>query len=132
MNALPHGCGQTILLVEDSSATRAVLLDSLTTLNYRVLEAIHGKEALAVLEAHPGEIALILSDVVMPEMGGIALLHEVRARGLTIPLILITGHPMREQFSTANLQGLSAWLFKPPSLETLAQTVARCIAAADD
>jgi two-component system cell cycle sensor histidine kinase/response regulator CckA len=75
---LAQGQGETILVVEDDDATREALVESLGVLNYRVLEATNGQEALAILEQRRGEIALVLSDVVMPGMGSIALLRSMR------------------------------------------------------
>jgi len=67
---------------------------------------------------------LIVSDVVMPEMGGIALFHALSKRGWQTPVILLTGHPMDKELEALQNQGLSAWLTKPPNLERLAQAIA--------
>jgi CheY-like chemotaxis protein len=64
------GHGETILVVEDNPTTRLALVDSLAQLNYHTLEAGNGREGLALFEQAAGKIALILSDLVMPEMGG--------------------------------------------------------------
>jgi PAS domain S-box-containing protein len=125
---LVEGHGETILVVEDSAPTRKALVDSLELLNHRVLEAANGQEALAVLEQHGDEIALVLSDVVMPGMGGIALLHELRQRGLKVGVVLLTGHPLQDEMESLRAQGMTDWLPKPPSLEQLAEVVARALA----
>jgi PAS domain S-box-containing protein len=125
--ALIEGEGETILIVEDSAATRKALVDSLEALNYQVLEATNGQEALDVFEQHKEEIALVLSDVVMPEMGGTALLHALRRKGASVPVVMLTGHPLREELEDLQAQGLAAWLRKPPSLETLARVIAQAI-----
>ena len=69
-----------MLVVEDDQATRQAVRDTLESLDYRVLEAADGKEALAVYEQHDREIALVLSDLVMPGMGGGPLLQNLRRR----------------------------------------------------
>ena len=69
-------------------------------------------------------MALVLSDVVMPGMGGIALFHALRERSWQMPVILLTGHPMDKEFEELRAQGLAAWLTKPPSVERLARAVA--------
>jgi len=125
--ALPQGQGETILVVEDNAAMREALVDSLEILNYRVLEASNGREALSVVERHGDEIDLVLSDVVMPEMGGIALFHALKQRYSAVRVVLLTGHPMEEELETLRAEGLSDWLPKPPSPEQLAQVVARAL-----
>jgi PAS domain S-box-containing protein len=120
---LIRGAGETILVVEDDPATRSALLDSLELLNYQGMTAVNGREALEILAQHNHDIALVLSDVVMPEMGGIALLHTIRKRGWEINVVLLTGHPLEQKLE--RLEGLVAWLQKPPSLEQLADVIAR-------
>ena len=121
---LTSGQGQTILVVEDNPTTRQALADSLVALNYRVQVAENGQQALAILEEHPEDIALVLSDVVMPEMGGIGLIEAMQHRGFDIRVILLTGHPLKEDWSHLKAD----WILKPPSLETLARAIAQALA----
>jgi signal transduction histidine kinase/GAF domain-containing protein len=125
--ALARGQGQTILVVEDNASTRQALMDSLELLNYRLLEARHGQEALAILEQHGDGVDLVISDVVMPVMGGIALLHAIRQRGMTVPVVMLTGHPLEDELEGLRAHGLVDWLPKPVSLEQLAEIVAKTI-----
>ncbi len=128
---LVTGEGQTILVVEDNPVTRMALMDSLEVLNYQVMIAENGRHALAVLEIHADEIALILSDVLMPEMGGIELLREMKKRGMTTRLVLLTGHPLKEELESLQTEGASAlladWMLKPPDLATLSKVIARAL-----
>jgi signal transduction histidine kinase len=121
------GQGEMVLVVEDEMAVRKALVESLESLNYQVLEAENAKEALVILEEHDNEIALVLSDIVMPEMGGIALFHTLRQKGLSVPVVLLTGHPTGKALDDLHAQGLSAWLPKPPSLEQLARVVTKAL-----
>ena len=125
--ALPHGSGETILVVEDDAVTRGALVDSLEMLNYRVIAAANGQIALLILEQQRPNIALVLSDLVMPEMGGQRLLHAIRQRGLTLPVVLLTGHPLTNDLPELQTQGLTGWLLKPPDLEKLAQLLSRAL-----
>jgi len=118
------GQGQTILVVEDSPITRQALADSLMALDYQVQVAENGQQALAILEEHAQEIALVLSDVVMPGMGGIDLLEALKQRGINTRAVLLTGHPLREDWTHLEVE----WLLKPPSLEALARVIARVLA----
>jgi PAS domain S-box-containing protein len=132
---LPTGRGETILVVEDDAIMREALVASLTALDYRVLIASNGLEAAAILEAHTGDsglhpempISLVLSDMVMPEMGGQALFHLLQKQNPEVKMILLTGHPMGDKLEDLKRQGLSAWLAKPPSLAQLAQVVSQVL-----
>jgi len=120
---LVTGQGQTILVVEDSPPTRQALADSLRALDYRVEVAENGHQALTILEEHPEEIALILSDVVMPGMGGLDLVEAIQQRGIDTRVVLLTGHPLKEDWTHLKVD----WLLKPPSLEALAQVIAQAL-----
>jgi two-component system cell cycle sensor histidine kinase/response regulator CckA len=124
---LTQGHGEMILVAEDDDVVRSVLAESLEMLNYWVVEAADGAEALALLEQRGDEIEMLLSDVVMPEMGGIALLRTLRERGLTLPVVLLTGHPLERELEGLREQGEIDWLPKPCSLERLAEVVNRML-----
>jgi CheY-like chemotaxis protein len=70
IEGLPEGGSETILLVEDEDMVRRMARDILETSGYRVLEAANGEEALRIVRGHEGPIHLLLTDVVMPGMGG--------------------------------------------------------------
>lgn len=72
-------------------------------------------------------IALVLSDLVMPEMGGQALLHAMRQRGLTMPVVILSGHPMESELEELQAMGLAGWMLKPPSVQPLAELLARVL-----
>lgn len=124
---LVRGEGETLLVVEDEMATRQALKDGLTLINYHVVAAIDGIQALSYLNEHPHEVKLVLSDVVMPEMGGIELLRAIRSQGMQIPVILMTGHPLQEEISGLQDLGLTAWMQKPPRLKNLSQIIAQAL-----
>ena len=122
---LQSGQGQKILLVEDDTATRGALRDSLAQLNYDVVLAKNGREALAILATQAAQIDLVLSDVVMPEMGGVALFHAMNEQHLTIPVVLLTGHPLSNEMENLREMGLAGWLPKPPDLVSLSNLLAK-------
>jgi two-component system cell cycle sensor histidine kinase/response regulator CckA len=82
----------TILLVEDEEGLRALNARGLTSRGYTVIEAGNGVEALDVLEREGGHVDLVVSDVVMPEMDGPALLKELRVRDPDIKFIFVSGY----------------------------------------
>jgi CheY-like chemotaxis protein len=123
-----QGQGETVLVVEDDTTMRAVLVDVLEMLGYRVLEAANGREALTVYEQHAAEIALVLSDWVMPSMGGLELVRELEARHWAPKVLMVTGHPLATEVKEAVPASVVGWMLKPPSLEQLAEAVSRALA----
>ena len=77
--------------------------------------------------AGAGEIALVMSDLVMPEMGGQALLQAMRDRGLRLPLVVLSGHPLTHEMQALHVYGLAGWLLKPVDMEELAALLARAL-----
>jgi signal transduction histidine kinase/DNA-binding response OmpR family regulator len=124
---LTRGDGQTLLVVEDEMATLQALKDGLSLINYQVVTAPDGVQALRYLSEHPDEVNLVLSDVVMPEMGGIELLHAIRKRGLNTPVVLMTGHPLQEEVASLKDAGLTAWMQKPTRLKQLSHVIAQAL-----
>lgn len=128
--AYPVGQGELILVVEDNEVLRVALVDYLQMWDYRTLEAGNGREALATLAASPEPVSLILTDAVMPYMGGLELVRTLSAQKANIPVILLTGHPLHEdEIGPLEHQGLYAWLPKPPDLSLLSQSIAAALNA---
>jgi PAS domain S-box-containing protein len=87
-----HGDGrELILVVEDEPSMRALSVETLQELGYRVLEAESGPAALRLLDAHE-DIALMFTDVVMPGMNGRKLADEARRRRPTLKIVFTTGY----------------------------------------
>ena len=87
---------ETVLLVEDEEPVRAVLRKMLSANGYMVLEARHGRDALLVAERHRGPIHLLLTDVVMPEMGGRELAERLTAQRPDLRVLFISGYTSDE------------------------------------
>ncbi len=123
------GGGETILLVEDDEATRQALRDTLEELNYQVVVAINGEEALNLFDQNSENIDLVLSDLVMPGIGGEALFKSLQQKGKPIKMVLMTGYPLEEEGRALLEQGIVAWVSKPFSTEKVAETVHRALTA---
>jgi signal transduction histidine kinase len=116
-----EGHGETILVVEDAERLRRAVEAGLTSLGYQVITAAHGRQALEVLVAQ--DVDLVLTDVVMPEMGGEALLHRLRAEAPELKVIAMTGHVMDADVSGLRQAGFTDALPKPFSIEDLTRIV---------
>ena len=101
---------------------REVIRKMLERMGYRPLEAQNGQEALALYEEHKEKIALILSDVVMPESGGIDLAYALEERGAPQKIILLTGYPLGQE-ETPLPANIAGWVIKPPSLGHLSEAI---------
>ncbi|MBN1220313.1 MAG: PAS domain S-box protein [Anaerolineae bacterium] len=88
---LPRGT-ETILLVEDDTMVRELAARVLREQGYTILEATHGREALEVAQDHSGKIHLLLTDMVMPQMGGRALSDQIQERCPGIKILLTSGY----------------------------------------
>jgi PAS domain S-box-containing protein len=92
----PAAGSETILLVEDEELVRVMIRDSLTEIGYRVLEACHGDHALQVLASHDGPVDLLLTDIVMPRMGGAELAQRVALERPGTRTLYMSGYPRQE------------------------------------
>jgi len=124
---LPPGHGETVLLVEDEPVLRESISDLLMQWGYRVVKVANGQQALDVLSAGSEPVALVLTDIVMPVMGGIGLLKQMRGRSIDTPVVILTGHPLHDEVEGLQRFGVAAWLNKPPSTLQLAHTLAQVL-----
>jgi CheY-like chemotaxis protein len=82
----------TILVVEDDSIVRMLIVDVLEELEYTVLEAADGSEALAFLKDEGAVIDLMMTDKGLPDMDGIKLANEARALRPRLPILFASGY----------------------------------------
>ena len=119
--AIPRG-SETVLLVEDDESIRRMIADFLESHGYRVLVAKDGPEGLEMLELESG-IALMLTDLMMPRMGGKELAAKAREILPDLKIILMSGNPEDGRSSLAGFHLLP----KPFSIHTLATVVRRVL-----
>ena len=115
----------TILLVEDEPMVRTVAERALTRHGYQVLTANNGEEALEIIE-RGAEIALLVSDVVMPLMDGPTMVREARKTHPDLPILFMSGYAeeqLRKSIDIANV----AFLPKPFSVQELAEAVRKAL-----
>ena len=83
---------ETVLVCDDDDGVRQLISDVLSLRAYRVLSAKNGRHALSVAEAHEEEIHLLVTDIVMPEMGGIELAQLLKERHPQLRVLLVSGY----------------------------------------
>ncbi len=120
---LVDGAGKVVLVVEDDEATRAALKTLLEVQQYTVLTASDGKNALDILEHTTQKIDLVISDIVMPKMGGLELFQIIQNKNPSIQMLMITGHPMKEENRVILEKGNVHWLQKPFSIQDFNQAI---------
>jgi two-component system cell cycle sensor histidine kinase/response regulator CckA len=86
---------ETILLAEDEAVVRKYVRQILERQGYTVLEASNGREALEIAQLHRGPIHLLLTDIVMPEMGGVDLVAEFGVARRQVPVLCMSGYTNR-------------------------------------
>jgi two-component system cell cycle sensor histidine kinase/response regulator CckA len=119
---LPHGT-ETVLLVEDSGLLRRVTGEFLKRIDYQVLEAGDGMEALDVVEKHRGKIDLLLTDLAMPGMNGQELAEKLLARLPNLKVLYTSGYA-GSILQSRDFPGMStAFLEKPFTWQSLAEKV---------
>ncbi|HXG99422.1 MAG TPA: ATP-binding protein [Sphingomicrobium sp.] len=117
----------TILLVEDEAMVRTVAERALVRHGYKVLTANNGEEALERL-AEPGvEVALLISDVVMPVMDGPTMVREARKAHPDVPILFMSGYAEEQLRKSIAIENV-AFLPKPFSVLELAEAVRRALA----
>lgn len=105
----------TILIAEDSVATRRMLDKILTSVGYQVIACRDGKEALEEIDCYQGKIDLIISDIEMPRMNGFELLEQVRGRPAFqhTPMVMATSRTGDRHQEEAKRLGATDYLGKP-------------------
>jgi len=120
--AVPRGT-ETVLIVEDEEAVRALAKTALARKGYRVLEAANGGEALLLCESERAPIHLLVTDVVMPGLGGADLAQRLAPLRSEMKVLFISGYTDRAAARHGTMQPGAAYLEKPFSLDALARKV---------
>ncbi len=123
----PFGQDETILVVEDNEAVRNLVERRLSKLNYRVLTATNGNEALKLFEDNYDKIKLVITDLVMPGMGGIELSRMLRAKNPSLKIIALSGYPLGSEKEDFLSDGIVECIQKPFQGQILANAVCRAL-----
>ncbi|MEY4768677.1 MAG: hypothetical protein RL637_1316 [Pseudomonadota bacterium] len=116
---------ELILVVDDEPKMRRVLEIMLTQMNYQVLQAVDGINALALCHQHI--IDLVITDLRMPNLDGIGLLTQLREQQLEMPVIVVTAYGTVETAVNAMKYGASDYIVRPFELEAVEAAVQRAL-----
>jgi two-component system, cell cycle sensor histidine kinase and response regulator CckA len=126
----PRGC-ETLLLVEDEGSVREASQQFLTRSGYTVLEATDGEDALRASREYSAPIHLMVTDVVMPRMGGPKLAERLAHERPGMKVLFVSGYAENTVLEHGKIDVATRFLQKPFSLETLARKVREILEAAE-
>ena len=127
---LPRGT-ETVLVVEDEEAVRLIVRRVLEAQGYRLIEARDGHDALRICSQRGDEIDLVLSDVIMPGMGGRELSRALAATRPRLPILFMSGYNDDGELAGTDGEPASGVLAKPFTSETLARHVREALDGRD-
>src|SRR2546422_1111910 len=118
----PQGC-ETLLLVEDEAAVRQSAREFLTLNGYTVLEAKNGEDALYIARDYLGPIDLMITDVVMPHLGGAKLAGQLATERPNMKVLFVSGYAENTVLRHGAIDVTNSFLQKPFSLKALARKI---------
>ncbi len=125
-NRLPRG-GEMVLIVEDDKDLRPLMGQALKKQGYKTLEAANGEEGLLLFDKHRQEIDLVVTDIVMPRMGGFELIDLLAPLYPQLKVLYISGYPDDPSLERRDLSPEKNFIPKPFSLEDLALKVRKVL-----
>jgi len=117
------GGTETILLVEDEESVRQLVRDTLAAKGYQVLEGENGEAGIAAAAGHRGRIDLIITDVVMPGMGGREMVKQLAETRPETRVLYLSGYTEDAIVSDGSIEKGTAFLQKPFTLQSLSRKV---------
>jgi len=125
--AIPRGNDELILVVDDEAAVQRVTRQTLEAFGYRAVVAADGAEAVGIFASRAAEIAVVLTDMMMPTMDGLAIVQVLRRMRCTAPIIVASGMAADDQLAQVAELGVRHFLVKPYSAETLLRKLAEVL-----
>ncbi|MBI3853285.1 MAG: PAS domain S-box protein [Verrucomicrobia bacterium] len=126
--ALPGGRGELVLVVDDEAPIRKVTQKTLERYGYRVETAANGTEAMAIFAQRMGQIHLVLTDISMPLMGGVALTRALKQQDPKVKVIVSTGQGQDDKVAELKALGVTTFMDKPYNTERLLVTLRDALA----
>jgi CheY-like chemotaxis protein len=121
--SLPRGNGELILVVDDEASILTITVRTLQAFGYQVLTATDGAHAVAVYAQHEKEIAVVLTDMMMPVMDGPAMIHALMRMNPAVKIVAASGLNANGSTAKASGAGVKHFLMKPYTAGTLLKTM---------
>ena len=128
-SVLPRGNGELVLVVDDEVTVRQIIQQTLEVFGYRVLVAADGIDASSLYSAHQADIAVVLTDMMMPVMDGLATIQVLMSINPQVRIIAASGLNIKDMVARAMSAGVKHFIPKPYSAETLLKTLAEVLRA---
>ena len=125
---LPGGT-ETILIVDDQETVWDFLIEALQKLGYSVLLAENGLDAVEIYENNPGQIDLVLLDMIMPKQGGHSTFHKLKELDPNVKVLLSSGFVSLEEVDDLLKNGAAGFLPKPHRIREMAVEIRRILDA---
>jgi CheY-like chemotaxis protein len=119
--------GKTILVVDDEAVVRDLVANFLTKLGYKVVEATDGTEALVVYDQLEQPPAVLVTDIVMPKLGGVQLAEILRERQADLRVLFVSSYPDKKLGDGEMANPRSRYLAKPFSLRNFAAAISNLL-----
>ncbi len=121
---------KTALIVDDSRTMRQMVAFTLTNAGFTVVEAENGKDAVSKVSGG-AKMDIVVTDLNMPEMDGIALIKELRKMSTFkfTPILMLTTESAMEKKKEGKEAGATGWIVKPFNPEVLLKTIAKVLPA---
>jgi CheY-like chemotaxis protein len=124
----PRGNGELVLVVDDEPEVRSLTRRLLEAHGYRVLVAVDGADALSLFTSRQGDVALVITDMMMPGMDGAQLSEAVLQLAPRLPVIGVSGLAHDSRSARAIAAGAGQFLQKPYSADQLLRAVRGAVA----
>ena len=120
---LPRGRNELVLVVDDEPAIRDVARQILERFGYRVLLAVDGAEAVSIYASRQKEIAVVITDMIMPNMEGSAAIIALRAINPEVKIIASSGAASDRSMARVRDTGIRHYIAKPYTAEVMLNTL---------
>lgn len=126
---LPHGNGQTVLVVDDEQTIREITQQTLIAFGYKALMAADGAEAVTLYAQHRQNISIVLTDMMMPVMDGPATIKVLRNMNPDLKIIAASGISTNDTVAKATALGVRHFVSKPYTAESLLRVLKESLTA---
>jgi CheY-like chemotaxis protein len=120
---LPRGKGELILIIDDEASIRSITGQTLEAFGYRVMSASDGADGVAKYSQHANEIAVVLTDMMMPMMDGAAVIRVLMRLNPGVKIIAASGLTGKQTEAESAGEGVKYFLPKPYTAETMLRTL---------